>query len=195
MKNQLANDTLMTRAGLAKALGVTVQEVQRRLRIGSLVPHSHRGTEPMFTYGQLEEQRMLSRKRTTVGAAQGPAPVEFSGDDASIVFKALREGKALDDIVIESSVHPLIVKAASEAFAQLRGGLFLSVEHMRELEKMPIDGEWPVQSAKHLVDMLRGALEETSCEKCKKKARKVCLVCAKNLARKGKTVAEDEDEG
>lgn len=183
----------MPRAGLAKALGVSLQEVQRRLRVGSLVPHSHRGSEPLFTYGQLEEQRMLSRRRTT--AAQGPAPVEFSGDDASIVFKALREGKALDDIVIDSSVHPLIVRAASEAFAQLRGGLFLSAEHMREIEKMPIDGEWPVQGAKQFVDMLRGVLEETSCEKCKRKARKVCLVCARNLARKGKvaTAAEEEE--
>lgn len=187
---EVTDDTLLTRGQLAQKLGVSFQEVNRRLRVGALKPYLKRGKEPIFHVGQLEEQRMLSRKRTVEPGRE--AVVDFTGKDAATVFKALREGKALDDIVIEHGVHPLIVKAASEAYAQLRGSLFVSAERMRELEKMPIDGEWPIQNDVQLIEMLRGALEESSCEKCKRKTRKVCLACAKSLARKGKHAASDD---
>lgn len=193
MNGKLTKDSLLTRGALAKALGVSIQEVQRRLRVGSLVPHTHRGTEPVFTYAQYEEQRMLSRKRMNQAAPSTAAAVEYSGEDASVVFKALREGKTLDDIVIEASVHPLVVRAAAEAFAQLRGGLFVSAACMSELEKMPIDGEFPVQGDVQLIEMLRGALIDTACSECRKRKRKVCLACAKSLARKGKGREEDDD--
>ena len=182
----------MSRAGLAKAMGVSLQEVQRRMRVGTLVAHTHRGGEPLFTYNQLEEQRMLSRKKVSQ-ANPGTVTIEYTGDDASVVFKALREGKTLDDIVVDHSVHPLVVKAAAEAFAQLRGGFFVSSESSRDLEKLPIDGEFPVQTGTQLVEMLRGALTDVACSECQKKTRKVCLACARNLARKGRGQSGDED--
>lgn len=189
--------SLLTRGQLAQKLGVSFQEVNRRLRVGSLKPYLKRGKEPLFHTGQLEEQRMLSRKRTAEPGKE--AVVDFTGKDAATVFKALREGKALDDIVIEHAVHPLIVKAASEAFAQLRGSLFLSAEFLRELEKLPIDGEFPVTSSEALAVMLRDALVEGACGECKRKTRKVCLACARNLARKGRSAAptalsDDDDD-
>lgn len=186
------DDTLLTRGQMAQRLGVSIQEVQRRLRVGTLKPYMKRGKEPLFHTGQLEEQRMLSRRRT---AEPGKEPVvDFTGKDASTVFKALRDGKTLDDIVVDYAVHPLIVKAAAEAFAQLRGCLFVSSDRLRDLEKLPIDGEWPVQTDTQLVKMLREALTEAACSECKKRTRKVCLACAKSLARKGKGEVEAEED-
>lgn len=193
--DEMSDANLLTRGTLAKALGVSIQEVNRRLRVGSLKPYIRRGKEPLFHTGQLEEQRMLSRKRTAEPGKE--SIVDFTGKDASTVFRALREGKALDDIVIEHAVHPHIVKAAAEAFAQLRGCLFLPAEFVRELEKLPIDGEFPVTSSDALAEMLRSALVENSCTECNRKTRKVCLGCARTLARKGRqaapTASSDDD--
>ncbi len=186
-------DGLLTKANMAERLSVSLQEINRRLRVGSLRPHVKKGKEELFHPRQVDEQRMLSRRRFHAEPGKEPV-IDFSGKDASTVFKALREGKALDDIVIEFTVHPFIVKAAAEAFAQLRGGLYISADKMKELEKMPIDGEWPIQSDTQFMEMLQGALEESACEGCKKKKRKVCLGCARSLARKGKVLSgEDED--
>lgn len=189
--NDSDETTLMTRGQLALKLGVSYQEIARRLRVGSLKPHMKRGKEPLFHSGQLEEQRMLSRKRTAEPGKE--IPIDYTGKDASTVFKALREGKTLDEIVIEYGVHPLIVKAASDAFAQLRGGFFVSSDSARALERLPIDGEFPVQTGEQLIELLRAALEEAACEECQKKTRKVCLACARNLARKGRKTEEGED--
>lgn len=188
---ELNDDTLLTRGQLAQKLGVSFQEVNRRLRVGSLKPHMKRGKEPLFHVGQLEEQRMLSRKRSAEPGKE--VQIDYTGKDASTVFKALRDGKTLDEIVVEHAVHPLIVKAASDAFAQLRGGFFVSSDSARALEKLPIDGEFPVQTGEQLIEMLSTALEEAACEECQKKTRKVCLACARNLARKGRKTEEGED--
>lgn len=173
----------LTRGQLAQRLGVSVQEIQRRLRVGSLKPHLHRGKEPIFHSGQLEEQRMLSRRRTAEPGKE--AVIDFTGRDAATVFKALREGKALDAIVIEHAVHPHIVKAAAEAYAGLRDSLFVGPEIVRELEKLPLDGEFPIRTGNQLLDMVRDALTEAACVECQKKTRKVCLACSRSLARKG----------
>lgn len=182
---------LLTKAALAKRLGVGIKEINRRIRTGSLREMKRVRGALLFHPDQVEEQKLLTRTRTNVAKKEQLDTVEYSGEEASTVFRALHAGKTLHEIVIENTLHPAIVEAASRAYAHLQGGLYLTGKYMAELEKLPIDGEFPVSGGEQLVEMLREALTETACAECKRKARKVCLGCARSLARKGKR-AEDE---
>jgi len=186
------DEKLLTKAALAQRLGVGIKEINRRLRTGALREYRKRAGALYFHPSQVEEQKLLSKSRPNT-KKEHLDTVEYSGDEAAVVFRALGEGKTLLSIVIESCLHPAVVEAAARAFAQLQGGLHLGAASLREMEKLPMDGEFPIQSEQQFVEMLRSALEEAACGECQKKTRKVCLACARNLARKGRKTEDGED--
>ena len=147
----------------------------------------------MFTYGQLQEQRMLSRKRMAPTTSPTVEEVQYNGEDAAVVFSCLDENMTLPHIVVHHKIHPDAVMAAARAYQRMQGGLMLSGSFVSRLEKLPLDGEFPVQTENQLLEMLQSALTDTACSECQKRTRKVCLACARSLARKGKPSALDAE--
>lgn len=182
---------LLTKPAFAKRLGVGIKELNRRIRTGSLREFKKSRGALLFHPDQVEEQKLLTRTRPNA-KKEHLDTVEYSGEEAAVVFRALADGKSLHDIVVGTELHPVVVEAASRAYAKLRNGLFIGGGELAEIEKLPIDGEFPVQSGLQLVDMLRASLLDNACEECKRKARKVCLACARNLARKGRRTEDVE---
>lgn len=189
-----ANVQLLTKRSLAHHLSVSVQEINRRMRLGNLKAYKTQKGVAFFHPDQVEEQRSYARGKNKVVTSEVKTVVEYTGEEAAVVFRELQAGSSLTNIVVEKMIHPAVVRAASEAFSQLQGCLFLGEDTLRAIEKLPLDGEFPIQTGSQLVEILKEAFREKACIKCQKKTRKVCLGCAQGLARKGRGAASDSPE-
>ena len=104
--------------------------------------------------------------------------VGYSDEQGAKVFELLKAGKPLEDIVIETRYHPIIVRAAANDYASFTGGMIVSKASLDAIHALPIEGvEVPIVSEGALVDLLRRYVELT-CSSCKRRPpASRCMQC------------------
>jgi hypothetical protein len=104
---------LVTTSKAARMLGVSASTVVRKRSELGAVPGPN---------GYLFDEQVIREKITTIRRRQAIATLGPStGEVASAVFGALKEGKAPADIVIEQRVAPDIVVALKKSFDEMQG--------------------------------------------------------------------------
>ncbi len=170
---------LVKRQEVADILGVSVSEVRRRERIGTLRPkrRDSRGVW-LFDREEVEEQckpRGGGPKLTRKSADP------FTPEEAKAIFDALDAGKTLVQCVCECLILPTTVELIAVAYARLSGAMYVRKEAMDVINALPLEGTFPLKRDVDLVEVLKSAAADT-CKKCNTRARVLCKPCALKAA-------------
>lgn len=144
----------------------------------------------LFSESQIEEVKQhlqmrvpKNRESSTSSLISQTSVAYFEADVAARVFKELDLKKHPADIVQELVIHPDIVKSIFLAWKDLRGGLYIPQAIMDKINKLPLEGSFPVRTPEQLLQNLEESAAATlpQCGKCKKNYRELCRTCAELL--------------
>lgn len=196
---------------IAYMLGVSTMELSRRVRDG--IYPCVRDVEGRTWFDEVQMQRLIGDKRVAdlrFAAEQKTSPVlspalsrgvpkrDYSPQLASIVFAELKKGKTLDDIVIDSQIHPDQALSIYDAYSRVVGGLFFTPDMMRQLERFPIPG-WPPKNADQFLQCIIHMIDRDlqKCAKCNQSYARFCAPCGATSSsdRGDKVVRGDKKNG
>jgi hypothetical protein len=169
---------MLTRAQVATRLGISLAEVKRRERVGLIEPAAVNAKGwHLYASTQLDYIRNCTANASQRRRLGERDAIAYSGEEAAQVFAALDSGLALKECVKRFAIHPSIIEAIAAAWARLDEGLFVSGEVMSELNRLPLNGTFPVTGDRELLNILKDAATEL-CVQCGSRARQVCAQCA-----------------
>jgi hypothetical protein len=195
---------MMDRKEFARRVGLTVQGVRYREKVGLLKPAKkgtglyagRRGTfadKAFYTQEQVERERRRQREDKK-GRPAKSVPVYATSHECRVVFEALARGMTVRDIVREYGIHYEAVMLLADKYSIADGGIFLRPEEVDAINKLPLDGCFPVKTGADIVALLEEASRE-KCEECVKRPRRYCRTCVTRVANKlARDLIEEIDE-
>lgn len=190
MSEERAN---LSRPEFAQRVGLSVSEIRRKESLGLLTP-ARRARYNTAYYGEKEVALVLEMRRAdaraknrrqlnkTAYALPDALPekgglAEYNKEDACAVFAMLQAGERLDKIVTALSLHPQIVRVAAADFAVMSNSFVIRGHVMEQINKLPLDGVFPIESDEELLEILK-TVSYGTCTLCKSKPRSICRHCA-----------------
>ncbi len=180
--------TRITREEVAKVLECSVNEVRRREGRGHFKPVHGRGKDNRVFYS-LEQIEMYKKRRQE---QRGPdlsktdnvrvvtiAPdVPFTVEEARSVFAELRKGASPLDCIERLPIHPDKIEGILRSYERIAGAIVINSDKAAIINKMPLDGVFPVVDADGIIALLQASAKEPSCSSCGKRPRVMCKTCA-----------------
>lgn len=135
-------------------------------------------------------RRMASA--TTTSSAATPS-ASYSAEEGVRVFELLRDGKSLEEIILTTRIHPLLVKAIRIDYDDITGSIHLSRDIVSQLNdfgsagKLP--GGFPLRDANDIFSVMELCAIDRTCSTCEANPAltscESCLVHARRAARTG----------
>lgn len=184
-----------TRAGLREETGYTDAQL-RTLEARGILKATVRNDLgwALYTMEDIDTLRSINpalARPPTQGRRSGPAwngrtlappkptHTEYTNEDAVQVFERLERGLTLAQIVLETRIHPVTVKAVYDKYVELAGIIMLSrmdLEKINKLKNLP--GTFPVRSGEDIVAILQYVAKDRLCAKCRQTdAAEQCEAC------------------
>lgn len=121
--------------------------------------------------------RMPNSVVFTTDAGQGG--MTYRAEDAERVILLMKAGRKLDDIFLETKIHPRAIKAIVVDYKDLAGAVVLSREMMVLVNKLPLQGAMPITEPEDLYESIKLALDAGVCRSCRSLPAEACRGCAR----------------
>jgi hypothetical protein len=172
----------ITRAQLIERTGLTEGEL-RKFR-----PKASRSSTGWMIYPERYVNQILAK----IPAKDRVLPLGYDAEQSQNVFRMLKEGRELRDVVIETGILPDVLDEIIKAYERLTSTIFLSKATVDRLSALfvvnfPIDGE------DALMDVVEAASSEHKCIRCKARQGRICMGCSRQ--EQAKVGNEDQAEG
>jgi hypothetical protein len=189
--------TYLTRVQLAKATGLSVRQImnwetQRKFSGPTIKSKGGKtkdgkGKSPLYAPEKLHELKKRLEEsqdslRTTLTRREDSNVNLYSAEEAQKAFVMLRSGRLAVDLVTDLGLHPQAVKDLMRDYAGLSCGLYVEAEILEQVHKLPLDGCFPIEDSRGLLELLEGCAQE-KCVSCKERPKSVCQTCAKRAVR------------
>lgn len=172
----------MTRDEAASALGVTLLEIKRRVAVGDLrtvTTQGPKGGKPQQLVSREDVAFCIQHAGRTAADAPSPSFADrYTPEDASRMFAALKDEASVEDCVIKLRIHPRAAIAIKRAWDEIRGGVTLSRAELDEIEKLGVEGRYPLESPDAVLDVVRTAARDKTCGVCGKRSATTCGPCS-----------------
>lgn len=201
IRAKVPHGEIFNRARAAEYLGLTVAELRRREQDGIYPMHiDRRGWHwfseaelkalfsngiskavkgfPEVKYKPLGEQLKKPEKRS----ASTESGAQDDSEDAKKIFAEMKKGTHPTDIVLDLGLSPHVVRRVTAIWREMREQIVFTDAQRIDLEKLPLQGEFPVRSSEHLLEMLKKTFATpTLCGRCGKGKARICVDCASAL--------------
>lgn len=101
----------------------------------------------------------------------------YSSTDSSRMFQELENGAGCIECVIKLGIHPEAARAIYRVWNELRRHVVLFRPELERIEKMGLDGTFPIEDAPGLMDVIESAARERECTACHRRPGTVCRAC------------------
>lgn len=130
-----------------------------------------------------------NRPAALPSAKQLDRVVQYTTHEAVLVFGLFKQGVALEDIVLETHIHPTVVTTIKRDYEDQAGTLFVSKATLDKINSLPLDCPLPIKTQEDLFNAMSSIASSVICGRCKTKPKKYCHGCvsemvAKKLGRK-----------
>ena len=109
--------------------------------------------------------------------------ITYSSQEAVGVFRLLREGRTLEEIVLEKEFHPALVQVIAKDYQAVSGAILITkpvVDEINKLSESGLDGSFPVRSGEEILELLKEAADQR-CSGCgKRKRSQLCGRCVRS---------------
>lgn len=107
---------------------------------------------------------------TRHAASMVTAAMHYSAEDGVRVFELLHEGKALEEIILSTRIHPLIVKAIRVDYDDITGSIHLPKSMVEQVNGLGRDGKlagaFPVRDAADVFAVIELCSIDRTCSTC-----------------------------
>lgn len=97
------------------------------------------------------------------------------------VFELLGEGRSLEEIIVETRIHPLVVKRIREDYDDITGSIHIPrrvVDQLNAFEEKGLPGTFPVKDANAVLDFFQGYALVRACPTCSDRLASIyCTQC------------------
>lgn len=196
-----------TRSVLRDKLGVTEAQI-RSLVAHNVVESEGTNADGYAIYSDKQLQRLLDRKadgtlfrrvREFSAAAEDASSVgtTYTAEQGVRVFELLHEEKTLEQIILTTKFHPLVVKRVQQDYDEIAGSIMLPkriVDKMNAIDNLP--GSFPLKDGTSVLEVLELSAEARLCSECHRfESIGLCDVCIANMRRRERRAAEGEANG
>lgn len=183
-KREREKGRLLTASELCDRCGITKTEFRKLVNRG-IVRSCARNQANWTLYHEddvLKIQKIFANRLGVVSRREGlfSDQCEYSTTEALKVIELLETGMSMDRVFLAVKLHPVIVQSIQRDWARMQGGVFVPQPILDEINRLPLEGQFPISSARELYEVLELASKEKKCGQCKKRAiSHTCLACAK----------------
>ena len=100
--------------------------------------------------------------------------LHYSAEDGVRVFELLRDGKTLEDIILETRIHPMLVKAIRVDYDDITGSIHLTKDIVQRMNALGNDGKlpgaFPLRDANDVFAIVELCSTDRTCSTCEKNA-------------------------
>lgn len=174
----MLEERFFSRNDVAKALGVSRDQIVRKEKAGTLGLHGVRNEKGHLVYAESEVKRLIRAQQEHIEEKASPIrrkylksiTSSYDNETASRVFEAIEQKVPFHKIVISLKVHPEELIAITKHWETLCGGFFVSGEQADKIAALPISGTFPIESGEVLLGNLEQSLGSggVHCAKCKR---------------------------
>lgn len=116
----------------------------------------------------------------TTGAAPDNDGACYSAQEAVQVFRLLDKGVSVKEIILETQIHPMLVKFIRADYDDIEGAVYLPrsiVEKINALRHLP--GSFPLRDGNGILEVLETYATQRACATagCPRPAHDQCLIC------------------
>jgi len=174
------------RSQLLKATGLTEGKL-KTLELQGLVKYDKKSTQGWALYNEETVAKIIrlrktirkqKTKATEAGFQQARYPAacrkikaSYSPEQGRKAIRMLEKGLNPIQIVTELGLHPTIVYTIIRDYTLIKGGIWIPGDVMETLNKVPLEGIFPITTAEGILELCITASNELLCKKCKVKRR------------------------
>lgn len=180
--------------------GLSYVEFLRMIRRGELVAVA-RNPANYSLFAEEDIERIVKLQQSSLGIVKRRQGVfeeqcEYTTHEAYEVIDRFKRGLSQQDVFLETKIHPVIIQTILRDWSRMQGGLWLSEEDLATINKLPLEGTFPITTPKELYEVMRLASAERMCGQCNKRpVSGSCLACAKKALYAAKRAQRMRTEG
>lgn len=106
---------------------------------------------------------------TKLSPASSDSKMVYSVDEGVSVFTMLRSGLAVDEIFLKTKIHPGVIHTIIKDYELLTKSIILSRAKVDELNKLSLEGNFPLATADDVVEVMKLAAQGRLCPTCTKR--------------------------
>jgi len=179
MTNDDEPQPLFSREEVAKKIGVSVSHLRRMENTGRVTPiRGKQHNKALFTVDQV---RMMAETFPRKFHSKADRKAVYTREDAMKVFALIEEGVPHEKIALQVNLHPRCLLAIISDYATLSGSKLISGYVMAEINSLPLDAVFPIDTAEEILTVLT-AYSKDRCSNCGKRPKHICKRCARAMA-------------
>lgn len=121
---------------------------------------------------------------------------QYTAEEAYEVVSRFKKGLSTQEVFLETRYHPVIVQTIWRDWVRMNEGMWLSADDLEAFNKLPLEGTFPITTAKELYDVMLLASKPRICGQCDERpASGTCLSCAKKAFYAAKRSSRMRKEG
>lgn len=184
----------ITGARMCEIIGCTMRELEVLRRTG-IIKTAGRNSKNWALYGEEAVYTMVDRrKREGKNLPDIPPPdPNYSTEEALAVFKLVKQGMKLEEVMIETSLHPRVLRAILREYELFAGSIYVFKETVDKMNELPLNGSFPITNGEGIFDVMQLAAQEKKCSRCKRRAKsQLCSGCERIKTLKNVSVRESK---
>lgn len=121
---------------------------------------------------------------------------EYTTTEAYEIMSRLKKNMPMHEIFLETKLHPVIIQSVQRDWARMHQGMFLSKDDLDDINKLPLEGSFPITTPRELYEVLLIASKDKPCGQCNQRPRSgTCLSCARKAIYAAKRSERMRKEG
>lgn len=122
--------------------------------------------------------------------------VQYTTSEAVLVFGMFKKGMPLEDVILETHIHPTVVTMIRRDYEEMTGTLFVSRSTLERINALPLDCPLPLKTQDDLYTAMGSLASSVICGRCKTKPKRYCSGCVSEMVAKkiGRRVEVDASQ-
>ena len=156
----------ITQKQIREKLGISANDFKRLAQVGVIKASTKRNNTGHYLYSRKDFEKLKEKIKSVNWHFSKDSKIEqrlppsyasdkvvaYTAEEGKKIVTLLRENRKLDEIFIETGIHPAIIMTVVRDFATLCKGLFLTPAIVDKINELPLEGNFPIDNDKDLYD-------------------------------------------
>lgn len=185
----------LTRPMLLQRTGLTLTEL-KSLQGQGLIKATKRNNRGWYLWSESDIVTFMGGKapQPIPSTESGNDRVAYSNVDGAQVFNLLKAETPLTDIVVQTQLHPSVVRTIVKDYDALAGTISLSKQAVDRMNQLPLDCALPLRTEEDVFTALESIVTSATCGRCRRRPKSYCTACTSEMLAKRTALKGSEEE-
>jgi hypothetical protein len=159
----------VTAARVIEITGCTQKELVTYRRTGVIRACGH-NSKGWALYNEDSIREIWDRRRREGKPIPDP-DLNYTAEQSLAVFKLMKEGLSLADILIETGLHPRALRGVVREYELMSNTIIVMKETLDRMNELSLNGTFPLKNGEMIYDVMKIASQDQKCRSCKRRPR------------------------